>query len=340
MAIPEITQKTGRGSDTTRTQPPPPPAFSHGPVTVAVFDTGLDSTGIGAYVTSPSGSAACPGAAANGGWNFVNNTPDWNDDNPERHGTEVSRFILNQVLKYHQNQLRILPVKIADATGKGSLFSLLCGLAYAGQQGAQLVNASFGFYSPRNVSSPTEVDTNVYLLQAFVQHYLTAKNILLIAAAGNEDPVNEPPVYNSANPASLRNLDSVSFYPASLSRTLDNVIAVTTVFPNPPNTGHVSSNQNFSPRVVEAGVNGVLLNGGICYFKHPWLPGATLTGTSFATPIATGNIGANYFLRTGPGGHPGARQQILDQLRTAGIGKSNPAPLATQKVRDGYYMSK
>ncbi len=356
VAIPEITDTGGLNLQLLNPVPPAAP-FAKGPVTVAVFDTGLDSTRIGAYLYNGMGSPPpCTGSADAGGWNFTNNTTNWSDDYPQRHGTAVSWFIRNQVDKYRLNQLRILPVKIDDNQGKGSLFGVLCGFAYAKDRGAKIVNASFGFYSPRIEKSPEKVDSNVVLLKEYVRYYLTKNNILLIAAAGNTDNTNEPPVYPSTNPVDLRNLDSVSFYPASLSRELDNVIPVTTIQPTGMDTGQVSANQNFSPQVVYVGVNGdsppanttglggwtQAISSGDYPFLHSYLGGGqTLIGSSFATPIVTGKICAHYYLIENLLLHNRAtRTNILDTLMKIGIANKNPAQNATKKISNGYHMIK
>ena len=227
------------------------PGYSDAPVKVAVFDTGLDTLTATAFKFVSAGTSCIPGAE--GGWNFMNGSSTWIDDYPGRHGTVVARFIANETVKYGKNSLEILPVKIFDGNGSSDLFSILCAFAYASQQHVNIINASFGYYE-----SAYEIDTNgnvttrptsPVLLQAFVNTYLTQKNILLIAAAGNKNDA-ENSVYNPVNPADQRNLDSVHFYPASLSLSLPNVIAVTTAYDSV-----VSPRQNFSNKVVDVCVH-------------------------------------------------------------------------------------
>ncbi len=190
------------------------------------------------------------------------------------------------------NAVKILPVKIHKSNGSGTLFGVLCAIAYAKDRGANIVNASFGFYAARNrLKSEDKVDSSVYLLKQFVKKYLTDNNILFVAAAGNTDDFHEDQVYRPSNPLMKRNLDSVSFYPASLSRELANVIGVTTVF-----NARVSGSQNYSPKVVHAGVNADELIQGKQVFKNPYIQGKSVDGSSFATPIVTGKVAAHYHL--------------------------------------------
>jgi hypothetical protein len=284
---------------------------------VGLFDTGFDTLAYnsnkGFLATSNGIPSSCLGDSANNGFNFAYKTANWEDDyllvnntatavDPDsRHGTSVGGYIIAQTQQIDSrnasdnafSNVNILPVKIHDSKGSGTLFNVLCGFAYAKNRGAQIINASFGFYSPRNPTASSLLDSNVLLLQEYVDFYLRKNNILLIAAAGNRDAAHADPKW--------RNLDSVSFYPASLSRFLDNVIAVTTLeLPDavthalpPP----VSSNQNYSSQVVSIGVVADAIpasDQSIGWFMHPYLSNVKITGSSFATPIVTGTIAAYY----------------------------------------------
>jgi hypothetical protein len=278
---------------------PPRPYFAKNfaDVTVAVFDTGIDSTFFNPryfYMGTP---PACLGPNATNGWNFSATPPNmnWKDDFlPGRHGTTVSKFIVDQVNAASGNGIKLLPIKIHDSRGKGNLFSVLCGFSYAAERGAQIINASLGYYTyPKAGAAP---DQNAVLLREYVKEYLTKKNILLIAAAGNDFTNTDP---------NKHDLDKVLFYPASLASDtvyLPNVIAVTTVSDV---SGTVSPNQNFSARVVDVGVNAD--NASDYTFNYPFTAPSTtgagsgiVNGSSFATPIVTGKICANYHLFVNP----------------------------------------
>ncbi|HWK05058.1 MAG TPA: S8 family serine peptidase [Puia sp.] len=285
--------------------------------TVAVFDTGRDTGSITNFFVSGVSQTCLLDTRSQFGWNFVGNNSNTLDDYPTRHGSVVTRFIVNQVLQYSSNSVispggsvNILPVKIFDSTGKGSLYNILCGIAYAANCGAKVINASFGFYDR---SDTTINEVAAVMMQNYMRHYLVKNNILMVAAAGNDNP-SEDSIYwaqtgnKSANP---RNLDSNFFYPACLVKDKllkNNLLVVTTVSYT---SGQVSPLQNFSNGIVDIGVNcdAIIDSGNIQYysFVNPIQPNDliviggerkfkihTVTGSSFATPIVTGKIVAYY----------------------------------------------
>ncbi len=274
-------------------------------VTVAVFDTGIDPGELNDYLYR-SNIASCLDPTANDGWNFPNknNTVNDNYNQPEGHGEIVSRLIAEQVNNYQLNGVKILPVKIHNERGESDLFSVLCGFAYAKERGAQIINASFGYYALKGTAATgsTPTDPGALLLKQYIKYYLTNNNILLIAAAGNKDRLtndaDERALYTNAGlplPSDLRDLNQVNFYPASLAADpeLPNVIAVTTVSIN---DGIVSPNQNHSENVVDIGVNADTKIGDDYFFLNPAFLSNPVRGSSFATPIVTGIICSHYSL--------------------------------------------
>ncbi|HRP55935.1 S8 family serine peptidase [Agriterribacter sp.] len=277
------------------TRLPAPPSFSDPVVNVAVFDTGLDTALISAAFLYKTADSACiPGGSS--GWNFTAGNNNWLDDNPGRHGSTVTKFIIDESERYKKNSIAVLPVKIFDADGTSDLYSILCGFAYAKNRKVSIINASFGYYESRNKydSSGNALSelTAPVLLKAFIEEHLTKNNILLIAAAGNKDDAIEDPEYDPADTLQKRNLDSVHFYPASLSPLLPNVIAITTVYKN-----QVSPTQNFSNKVVDAGVHADGIdNARQFFFTNPVNTGLSpVAGSSFAAPVATGKFAAWYY---------------------------------------------
>jgi hypothetical protein len=270
--------------------------FTDSVVKVAVFDTGLDTalTGSSSLYTAID-SACIPGGSA--GWNFTKGDSNWMDDNAQRHGTTVSKFIINEVERYQKNRVQVLPVKVFGSDGTGDLFSILCGFAYAHNRKVDIINASFGFYESIHKYDTTGKqlpdNTSPVLLKNFIDYYLTKNNILLIAAAGNKDDAIEDPEFDPADSLQKRNLDSVHFYPASLSSQLPNIIAVTTTYKD-----QVSPAQNFSNKVVDLGVNADFIDQtGRYVFINPI--NTTLepvSGSSFAAPVITGKFTAWYHL--------------------------------------------
>jgi len=325
-------------------------------VKVAVFDTGIDSSQIIMHpfplYHAPFGGGCIGGALL--GWNFVSWTSNITDDNAERHGTTVTTFALDQVSMYCGDSIQFLAIKTHARDGSGDLFGVLCGFAYAAKMKVNIVNASFGYYTPRDSPFVNQIDTSATLLGAYVEHYLKRNNILLVAAAGNMDP-NERAIlasynkkYNNVPDSVLRNLDSVSFYPACLARDskFANVLAVTTVF----GSKSVSPHQNFSSGVVDVGVNAdrvqqdslYLFNNPILRFAGSGVRVKTVEGSSFATPIVTGKICTHFYLYKNLfDSGPLNKWKILEILRSQGAVK--PAPPASplyQKISNGNCMNK
>lgn len=278
------------------------PMSYHDPaVKVAVFDTGVDPTDIQNYLYSGS-TPCCLGSAAKDGWNFsANNAAVADDYNlPVRHGATVARMIVDQADFYKKNRVSILPVKIHNSRGQSSLYNVLCGFAYAKERGAQIINASFGYYALKPAAgNENSIDPGALLLKKYIKYYLTDNHILLIAAAGNknvkDNDASEIALFTNAGltpPANLHNLDNVNFYPASLSADpeMTNVIAVTTV-----HNGTITPFQNYSNTVVDIGVNADVASlSNQFFFKNPMLKNGFVEGSSFATPVLTGIICAHY----------------------------------------------
>lgn len=257
-------------------------------ITLAVFDTGLKPDLFQGYLVNTLPDAPCISGATNG-WNFFSWNNNWVEDNKGLHGTIVSRFIINEVQQYQKTKVNILPVKVFNADGQADLYTILCGFAYAGNSGANMVNASFGFYESKNKYKKGEQisdTTTAELLRNFINTYLTKKNILLICAAGNKVEDDE----------NIRDLDKINFYPASLAASLPNIIPVTTVG-NPGNGRVVSPNQNYSSSIVQLGVDADHVDTSHFGFINPVDPNSnfTIAGSSFAAPIAAGKMAAYFY---------------------------------------------
>jgi len=132
------------------------------------------------------------------GWDF------WNDDNDpmdlNNHGTHVSGTIAavgnnNQGVAGVNWAAKIMAVRFLNSGGSGTLGDAILSINYAVQNGAKIINASWGSSS---------------YSQSLYDAILAAKNagVLFIAAAGN----------------SGRNTDVTPHYPSSYS--LDNIISV------------------------------------------------------------------------------------------------------------------
>jgi hypothetical protein len=306
-------------------------------VKVAVFDTGVDSSELSGFRYQSFGPSCITGAES--GWNFIDQNPNYSDDNGIKHGTLVTRFITNQVVKYGGNKVEILPIKTHTKNGVSDLARILCALAYAKERGVNIINASFGFYLPQSCIKDS-LDPNARLFKEFVRHYLTKNHILLIAAAGNKDDINERAAFDLEQvpyTSAPRNLDSVAFLPASLAqvKSLQNVIAVTTVHKLDRT---VSPRQNYSANVVDIGVKADAVKGDNYVFNNPLLDSTeTVDGSSFATAILTGILCANYDkYKSVLVGDNYTKEEIWNKLSTI-VGSDDNFK---DKIKNGRYVRK
>lgn len=147
-------------------------------VTVAVVDTGVNPV-------ADLGGALVPGH------NFVAGNDDATDDNG--HGTEVAGTIAAR----GDNGIgvagacwscRIMPVKVADAQGRGYDYNVAAGIEYAADHGAQIVNVSM-----------TQGASTQVLADAV--SYAQAHGVLVVAAAGNSSTTD--PAYPAGYPGVL-----------------------------------------------------------------------------------------------------------------------------------------
>ena len=303
------------------------------PVKVAVFDTGLVRGEVDSFLT-PIVPNPCI-LTATRGWNFTVPNNLWDDDNPSQHGSNVTRFILEEVVRQNNQSVEIIPIKIHNKDGKSDLYSILCGFAYAKSMGANIINASFGYYAPVRDANDKSTDFCLTVFRKFIKDQLTDNNILLVAAAGNLPSKAEAQAlkkrYPKLDPRG-RDLGKVGFYPASFASdpTLPNVISVTSV---DPKCKFVSLRQNFSSKVVDVGVQ---TDNVLCQFKNP-RTGASIAGSSFATPIVTGLIASNYRLYA----NMPTKSNIFDKLKNlTTLPKLEQASSLKSKIKDGIVLKR
>lgn len=302
---------------------PAPPDIGGTPLTVAVFDTGLLPELKALHTTTFTSCLNRPGSDK--GWNFAGNNDKTDDDYPSRHGSAVAKFITDREGIEGKQRINILPVKVHNKDGVSDLYSILCGFAYAANCGAKIVNASFGFYAYEGAKPPE-------ILSQFVQKHLTDRNILLVAAAGN---VNPDRTVGGVLASDIRNLNYHPFFPACLSKTHRNVLAVTTVCEKKQ---QVSRSQNFSNTIVDVGVD--------CddeqndfRFQSPLLPYDLILGSSYATPIVTGKIAQHYtdLINDLPNGKI-EKMLLLQAMENRGI--LHRVPPLSAYIRKGYCTKK
>lgn len=297
-------------------QPLKPIRSSKPPVRVAVLDTGMSEKDeeLNRFLVAAEADPCIEGASQ--GWNFIADSKSYNDDHQDKHGTTVTRMLLDEsLLSADGNPVQIIPIKVQDHNGQSDLYDIMCALAYAKSMGAQIINASFGYYAPWN--SENEEKYCVKTFKKFIKDVLTDNGILLVAAAGNATKQKEITQLFAVNetsgeqaeqaPDDPRNLDTIHFFPASFARDKEfwNVLSVTTVTPD---ITAVSDTQNFSRRVVDVGVPADIDEGN--GFNNPLTPGTFISGSSFATPKVTGMLARNFELISGKTN----KEEIIDIL--------------------------
>lgn len=230
---------------------------------IAVIDTGLDLNhpvfvNTGSIWTNP-GEIAGNHIDDDGngfvddvhGWNFVDNSSVMYDD--DGHGTHVSGIVLSvdqDILapSLSPSRISIMPLKFLDGYGSGTTSNAIRAIYYAVQNGAVVMNNSWGGPSYSGA------------LQEAIAYAYNEK-IAFVAAAGNAGGNN----------------DSSPMYPATYD--VPNIISVAAT------TDHdnLASFSNYGKNTVHLGSPGVFIYS--TYTGGGW---ATASGTSMATPFVAG----------------------------------------------------
>ena len=128
-------------------------------VIVAVVDSGVmaDHEFLRGYVL------------ANKGYDFINDDNDPDDDNS--HGTHVAGTIVDGTRAL--GNVKILPVKVLGANGRGSWLAISMGVLYAVEQGADVINMSIG-------------GDFSYVLREAVDRAVES-GVTVVVSAGNDD---------------------------------------------------------------------------------------------------------------------------------------------------------
>ena len=185
------------------------------------------------------------------GWNFVDNSGHMYDD--DRHGTHVAGLILSVDQNIYENSLReskiqIMPLKFLDGNGVGSTANAVRAIHYAVQNGATILNNSWGGPS-----------YSAALHDAVAFSY--EQGVSFIAAAGNSGSNN----------------DEAPMYPASYK--VPNVVSVAATH----NTWSLTAFSNFGKDSVHLGARGFAILSTI-----PGGSFGTASGTSMSAPFVAG----------------------------------------------------
>lgn len=239
---------------------------------VAVIDTGLDMdhnsfTKLCALWENEAEKNGTPGVDddRNGyvddihGWNFAYNNN--NPDDDDGHGTHVSGIVLgtgidiltlptpgNECTGAYESKIKIMPLKFLDSSGAGSTSDAIEAIYYAVNNGAKILNNSWGGGSYSRS-----------LHEAIIHSY--NRKTLFVAASGN---------------AGMNN-DSQPMFPANYD--VPNVISVAAT----SSSDYKASFSNFGSSSVHLGSPGVAI-----YSAIPNSLYGTMSGTSMAAPFVAG----------------------------------------------------
>ena len=241
-----------------------------GKVVVAIIDTGLDSGHLAYKPLASNGTGALwinqvekNGVAgvdddANGfiddinGWNFINNTNNFYDDN--EHGTHVAGIIVGtstdiRAATYSESSILVMPLKFLDSSGSGSTSNAIKAVYYAVANGAKVINNSWG---------GSGYSRALHEALTYAYNY----KLTIVCAAGN---------YAANN-------DSVPMYPANYDIPSNISVAATDSW------DQLASFSNYGAGSVQVGAPGVNIMSTV--------PGtnafAMLSGTSMASPFVAG----------------------------------------------------
>ena len=128
-------------------------------VKVAVIDSGINTSN--RYVQN---------RYTNDGYNFINNTTDFNDD--QYHGTMVSGIIADCT----SSNVKVLPLKVNDASGRGNMNNVKKAIYYAIEHNADVINLSLSSEDPNR--------TITVLDDAIAD--AVSNGLVVVVAAGNQ----------------------------------------------------------------------------------------------------------------------------------------------------------
>jgi len=158
-------------------------------IVVAVIDTGVAYANVSPFTPAPDlkkKSFVAP-------WDFFNNDPYPNDDNG--HGTHVAGTIAQDTatpppygvagVAYNSS---LMPLKVLNYDGSGAADDLIEAIAYAVDNGADVINMSLGFPNSGSPDANGQVCTEIVGLNAALQH-AHDQGVVVVAASGNDGSV-------------------------------------------------------------------------------------------------------------------------------------------------------
>ncbi len=184
------------------------------------------------------------------GYDFVDDDNDAIDEN--EHGTHVAGIAAantdnGEGITGMAPKASILPVRVLDADGSGTLDDVAQGIRYAADQGAQVINLSLG----GKIGSKT--------LEAAV-NYAWEQGSVVVAAAGNEStPLPSYPAYyeNAIAVAATDENDAIAYF-SNYGLWVDIAAPGVDIHSTIPNGGYASYSGTSMASPLVAGVAGLL----------------------------------------------------------------------------------
>lgn len=203
------------------------------------------------------------------GWNYVDSLNNVFDDNG--HGTHVAGIIAETLrqLAYDADgcTYQILPYKTHDEHGISTLFDVTCGTYQAVEDGAAIINDSWGFYGDPSIILQNALDT------------AQLNGLYIVTAAGNEGI----------------ELDTLLQYPACYNNA--NIISVAADSTDAAGSIGLADFTNFSQSLVDIAAPGVDIRSSLPR-PGPTAPQThifgTKSGTSMAAPAVSAALAKSY----------------------------------------------
>ena len=175
------------------------------------------------------------------------------------HGSHIAGIIsigIDGIIQQNQPNFQIIPAKITDDSGDITLFSALCGTKYVINNGAKIVNLSWGYYKE-------DYDSILYRIMKDGEK----DSVLFVTSAGNN----------------TMNTDCCHHWPSNFAShpELNNVISVAAL--NKDNSA-LASYSNYGPQTVTLAATGTDINSFWVYDKCQ-----VEKGTSMAAGFVTRN---------------------------------------------------
>ena len=126
------------------------------------------------------------------GYDFINNDDHPNDDNG--HGTMTATIAAGQANNIAGSAgiafgVTILPIKVLDSLSRGTLSTIVAGIRYATDHGANIANLSLGFFplgrSPQDRPLPPNVLAHLFHPLKDAIDYAQSHGVVVVASAGN-----------------------------------------------------------------------------------------------------------------------------------------------------------